>query len=253
MKKIYLIAILIIATTFISACGTTRQVRKEPAELYKEGIEKLEGKDSIFADYEGAEIAFEEIKRRYSFTSFAPLAELRVADIDFEREQYQDAIVKYDEFMKMHPGHKELAYAIYKKGLSYFKQIGGIDRDLVAPEAALTVFEQLVSRYPDSSYANKVGSNIDVCKETLAGSEFYVGEFYFKKKSYKAAAERFRMALEKFPGYGPKKRAMLYMAKSYLELGEQDKAKNNLSRLIAAFPKSEEAATARKLLSKHLN
>ena len=98
-------------------------------------------------------MAFEEIKRRYSFTSFAPLAELRLADINFEREEYQDAIANYDEFIKMHPGHKEVPYAIYKKGLSYFEQIGGKDRDLTPPDSALTVFESLASRYPESSYA----------------------------------------------------------------------------------------------------
>jgi outer membrane protein assembly factor BamD len=127
MKRLFLITLLLVATVYAAGCGTTKPQRKEPAQLYKEGVEKLEGKNSIFTDYEGAEGAFEEIKRRYSFTSFAPLAELRLADINFEREEYQDAISNYDEFIKMHPGHKEVPNAIYKKGLSYFKQIGGKD------------------------------------------------------------------------------------------------------------------------------
>ena len=253
MIRIFIVTVLLVATVCASGCGTTKQQRKEPAQLYKEGIEKLEGKDSFFADYEGAEGAFEEIKRRYSFTIFAPLAELRLADINFEREEYQDAIANYDEFIKMHPGHKEVPYAIYRKGLSYFEQIGGNDRDLTPPEAALAVFESLASRYPESSYAKEVSAKIDICKVTLAENEFYVGEFYFKKKSYKAAANRFNAALEKFPGYGPKEAAMLYMAKSYLGTAEKEKAKNILNRLISAFPASKEAEEAKNLLSKYFN
>lgn len=253
MKRFYIITILLVATAYSAGCGTTKPQRKEPAQLYKEGVEKFEGKNSIFTDYEGAENAFEEIKRRYSFTSYAPLAELKLADINFEREEYQDAIANYDEFIKMHPGHKEIPYAIYKKGLSYFKQIGGQDRDLTPTEAALTVFEMLLSRYPEISYAKEASKKIDICKKTLAENEFYVGEFYFKKKSYKAAADRFKSALEKFPGYGPKEAGMLYMAKSYLGTGEKEKANNILKRLILAFPGSKEAGEAQNLLSKYFN
>ena len=253
MKRFYIITILLVAAAYSAGCGTTKPQRKEPAQLYKEGIEKFEGKNSIFTDYEGAENAFEEIKRRYSFTTYAPLAELKLADINFEREEYQDAIANYDEFIKMHPGHKEVPYAIYKKGLSYFNQIGGQDRDLTPTESALTVFEMLLSRYPESSYAQGISEKIDICKQTLAENEFYIGEFYFKKKSYKAAADRFKSTLEKFPGHGPKEAAMLYMAKSYLETGEKEKANNILKRLISAFPGSKEAGEAQSLLSNYFN
>ena len=253
MKKLFIITTLLIVAAYTVACETTKPQRKEPAQLYKEGVDKLEGKNSIFTDYEGAENAFEEIKRRYSFTSFAPLAELKLADINFEREEYQEAIANYDEFIKMHPGHKETPYAIYKKGLSYFNQIGGKDRDLTPTEAALEVFAMLLARYPESSYVKEVSAKIETCKETLAENEFYIAEFYFKKRNYSAAANRFKSALEKFPGYGPKEAGMLYLAESYLGTGEKEKAGNILNRLIIAFPASKEAGEAKNIISKYFN
>ena len=61
MIRDFIIALLLVATVGSRGCGTTKQQRMEPAQLYKEGVEKLEGKDSFFADYEGAEGAFEDI------------------------------------------------------------------------------------------------------------------------------------------------------------------------------------------------
>jgi len=250
-----LLALLFLTAASLGGCSSVKEKRKSPEILYKEGIVKMEGTGSFFniSDYEGAEEAFEEIKSRYSFTTYAPLAELRLADMHFKQEEYTEALTEYDGFMKLHPNHKEVPYAIYRMGLSYFNQVSGVDRDLTAPEGALANFEILIGRFPDSPYSKDAVEKIDICKNLLAGNDLYVGKFYYKKENYGAAIKRFRMALERYPGQGPKEEALLYLGKSYLEDGKVEKGREVLKNLVSAFPESEEAKEADQLLLANSN
>lgn len=252
---IILLTLLIMTSSTIIGCSTVAEKRKSPEVLYKEGVDKMEGNYSVFgiSDFEGAVEAFEEIKSRYSFTTYAPLAELRLADIHFKREEYTEALSEYDSFIKLHPNHKEVPYAIYKMGLSYFNQIGGVDRDTTAPEGALANFETLLSRFPDSEFSKSATEKINSCKDLLSGNELYVGKFYFKKENYEAAIKRFQMALERYPGHGPKEEALLYLGKSYLAEGNEVKGRELLKNLVSAFPDSEEAKEASQLLQANSN
>lgn len=253
-KLIWLLLCTFLLTAALGGCGGVKKKRKSPQQLYEEGIKSLAGHRSLFffhvTDYEGAEAAFEEIRSRYSFTTFAPLAELRLADIHYKKEEYPEAIAEYNEFIKMHPNHKEVPYALNRLGLSYFNQIRGVDRDQMAAEGALSNFQVLVERYPDSDYAREASPMIDKCKDTLAGHEFYVGRFYFKTKGYEAAVGRFKRSLERFPGYGPKEDAMLYLGKSYLALDDDERGREVLGRLLRAFPDTRQAGEAAELLGK---
>jgi len=241
-----IIALLILMT----GCSTVEKQKQSPEELYEDALARIEGSKSFFGatDYEGAKIKLEEIKRKFSFTKYAPLAELRFADIYFYREQYAEAVILYEDFIGLHPNHPDVPYAFYQTGLAYFNQVDGVDRDIIAPDKALSSFNILLSRYPDSKYAVDAQEKADVCKDTLAGNEFYVGKFYYKKSKFKAAAKRFRAALEKFPGYGPKEDSLLFLGKSLLADNEIDKGKNVLKNLIKALPDSGQAEEARKLL-----
>jgi len=259
MVKLSWAAALFFSLFFIAmqpGCGGVKEKRKPPQQLYQEGMKSLEGHRSLFffhvTDYEGATNAFEEIKNRYSFTSFAPEAELRLADIHFKKEEYSEAIVEYNEFIKLHPRHKEVHYATHQVGLSYYAQITGLDRDMTAPESALSTFETLLEKFPESGHAADAKEKADECKKILAENEFYIGKFYFKKKVYKAAAGRFRSALERFPGFGPKEDAMLYLGKSYMADGATDEGRDILQRVIKAFPGSLQALEAEMELNKVL-
>jgi len=54
-------------------------------------------------DYAHAEPMFRELARRFAYSRYAPLAELRVADILFEQGKFEDARRAYAEWRHMHP------------------------------------------------------------------------------------------------------------------------------------------------------
>ncbi len=243
----------ILLLTFLGGCAGVQKKRKSPEQLYSEGMKSLEGRRSLFffhvTDYEKAQGAFEEIKNRYSYTTYAPLAELRLADIHFRREEYAEAIIAYSDFLRLHPDHQEVPYSLYRLALSYFNQIKGLDRDQTPVREALVHLQTLVDKFPPSAYPEDVPGKIEYCKDMLSRNEYYVGIYYFKKKNYEAAIARFKLSLEKFPGMGPKEDALLYLGKSYLASDRKEKGLEALERLLKAFPASEQAREAKSLLA----
>jgi outer membrane protein assembly factor BamD len=54
--------------------------------------------------------------------------------------------------------------------------------------------------------------HITACYKNLAGHDLYVGIFYYKKKRYKAALQRFLAVIEKYPDTGEHQRSLAYIA-----------------------------------------
>jgi outer membrane protein assembly factor BamD len=57
--------------------------------------------------------------------------------------------------------------------------------------------------------------------KNLAGHEFYVGEFYFKNKHYKAAIIRFKSVVSNYPDVGLTQKALEYITRCETKLAKQ--------------------------------
>ena len=58
----------------------------------------------------------------------------------YKDQKYDDAIMALDRFIKYHPGNKDIAYAYYMKGLCYYEQIVGIEKDQETTREAQDAF-----------------------------------------------------------------------------------------------------------------
>ncbi|MFO7840455.1 MAG: outer membrane protein assembly factor BamD [Desulfosalsimonadaceae bacterium] len=177
-------------------CGSmfAPETEKTAAKLASEGRE-------AFADeaYREAIKAYSKITDWYPFSKYAEEAELKIADAHYHMEEYEQAISAYERFERLHPTDPRIDHIQYQVGRCYFDRMKGIDRDQTRTRKALKAFEKLRSRFPSSKYAKKSGKHIRKCKKTLAGHEFYVGEFYFKQERYKAALRRFQNVVDDYP------------------------------------------------------
>lgn len=176
-------------------------------ELVQEGVDYYEA-----GKYKKAIESFEKLRDWYPFSRYAILAELKIADAHFNLESYADAIFAYEEFEQLHPRNEAIPYVIYRIGRSYFNQIDTIDRDQSNAAKALETYRRLVQQYPADSYAGMARSDMVACYQSLSGHEFYVGAFYYKKKNYKAAKERFTAVVETYPDVGYHYNALGYLA-----------------------------------------
>lgn len=188
-----------------------------PEKLMSEALEDL-GK----GNYESASEKFQEIKDRYPYSEFAVEAELKMADAEYYRKEYDSAFMAYDEFERMHPRDENIPYVIYQKGMSHFQQIRTIDRDQSHTLAAKDEFERLIKRFPDNEFADRSRKNVRKCLIFLAEHELYVGHFYFKKKKYKAALGRYKYLIEHYPDMGQYQEALEYISICKEKIGQSE-------------------------------
>ncbi|GBE40303.1 MAG TPA: outer membrane protein assembly factor BamD [Nitrospirae bacterium] len=196
---------------------------------------------------------FETVLAQDASRKYSTLAKVRIGDTYFEDELYDEAIVEYEGFLDIHPYHKYAPYAQYKIAMSYFNRIKTVDVSYSWARKALDEFKKLREDYPRNPYMDAIDSRIRTCKRYLAEYEFYVGNFYFKKKAYQAAAQRFDGMLLKYPNSRIESEALYYLGLSYKNIGDKEKAIVTLSALIDKFPATRLSAEAKGIIDSFNN
>ncbi len=209
--KIRLFVFVLIAISLCSGCswlGFGKDNLEKPAyDLVQDGIDAYDR-----GNYTSAIKNFEQLKDWYPFSKYAILAELKIADAYYHLKNYAEAIQAYEEFEQLHPRNEATPYVIYQIGRCYYEQIDSIDRDQTPAHKALDVFQRLNRQYPNDPHALRSRTHITRCIQSLAEHEFYVGQFYFKSKHYKAALGRFMAVVTEYPDVGVHHQALRYIA-----------------------------------------
>lgn len=200
---------LLCALLLVSGCAWFGEgnVEKPALDLIQDGVDAYDK-----GHYQEAIKNFEQLKDWYPFSKYAMLAELRIADAHYHLQQYPEAVQAYEEFEQLHPRNEAIPYIIYQIGRCYYEQIDTADRDQTPAQKALEAFQRLVRQHPNDPYAQKASSHIQICYQSLAAHDFYVGMFYYKDKRYEAAKQRFLSVITKYPDTGVHYKAMLYLA-----------------------------------------
>ena len=189
--------VLTLSVAFLWNCQTQVPVTevKNAETLYERGFKQLKKKNYIYA-----EDAFNEVRRRFPQSRFVALSELRMADMFFERDLFNQAASLYGSFVDLYPQHKEAPYALYRKALSHFEdRPSNIARDQSPMILALNSSRKLLRRYSSSKYTKECEDIISKARLTLAQKEAYVARYYEKKKQYSAALFRWKELLRRFP------------------------------------------------------
>src|SRR4029453_8334286 len=113
-------------------------------------------------------------------------------------QKYTESISSAQRFLTIHPGNVEAPYAHYLVAMSYYQQIADVTRDQAITQQASEAFGELIRRYPDSRYAADARLKLDLINDHLAGKEMEVGRFYVRSGTWLAAANRFRVVVEKY-------------------------------------------------------
>ena len=251
-KKIRLkwVILMSIALFILLGCGgkAIKTIEGDPETLYKQGLTRFNKRD-----YSEALKKFEELKSNFPDSPpYTIWAELKVGDCHFLKEDYVEAIAAYEEFKKVHPGHEEMPYVQYQIGMSYFNQMHSLDRDQTPTKKALSNFEYLIANFPPSLFTEKAKVKIGLCKKRMADHEFYIGNFYYKKGKFQAAAWRFEGLLEKFQKDPEEDKILYLLGKSYLELEQWEKAERIFTKIITEYPQSSYSKEVRAILEKDL-
>jgi outer membrane protein assembly factor BamD len=221
---------------------------------------------------------FREVKRKYSYSKYAALSELRIADADFEQEKYVESIREYRQFVHDHRSDAEgVAYARSRIAEAQYHQIS---ESIILPSAderdqatALDAYKELrgyVADYPTARETDKIKELLRDVTARLIRHELYVARFYLNKDNYEAAVARIEYALRNFAvradvarladpkakkrnveGAAPSSleaEALLLLGETRLKMHQPDRAQIVFEAILRDFPESGFVIAAQKYL-----
>jgi len=199
--------------------------------------------------YEDGLLCLENVKARYPSSRAAQDAELKIADSYFQQEDYLLAAESYIGYIKLYPRNKNVDYAYYRAGLSYYHSSPkAIDRDQEYLADAVGYFETLITHYPQSPYLNIAQKLRFDSRVKIAERHFYVAKFYFKTKEYVASIPRFEEIVEKFSETPHVPESLFHIVKANLKLKNLEAAKNAYGKLALEHEKSKWTKKAESIL-----
>ncbi len=182
--------------------------------------------------------------------NYDPNVIMKRGEAFFEKEEYAEAIVEYNHFLDLHRNHVLAPYAAFRIGESQMKRAKGIDRDPEPVQKAIESFERLRRDFPGSRYDGQAAQKIQECHDLIAQMHLFVGQFYYRRESYLAAAHRFEQIMKLYPDKSVAPDALYYLALSYHDLGADDWASEKLILLAEKYPNSLHSDDGAKLLAK---
>ena len=188
-------------------------------EAYEEGIENLESGDVLFAakKFNEAEILFPQ-------SEWAPKSILMAAYAYYTQDYYEDTIIELQRFIKLYPNHKNLSYAYYLLGISFYEQIVDEKKDLQSIVNAKKYFNIVITNFPNSEYAIDSEFKIDLINDILASKEMYLARYYFQKKKWIPSINRFRTVVDDYDTTIYTEEALHRLVEIYFMLGLNDES-----------------------------
>ena len=222
--------VLIILISFFSVSCSKDVVEKplikeknmelQMIEAYEEGLKILNEGDALFAakKFNEAEVLFPQ-------SDYAPKAALMAAYSYYSQNYYGDAIAELERFIKIYPNHYDISYAEYLLGLSFYEQIIDEKKDLRSIQNAKNIFLDLVEKYPNTDFAIDANYKLDLINDVLAAKEIYIGRYYFDKKKWIPAINRFRTVTDEYETTIYVEEALHRLVEIYYIIGLEDESK----------------------------
>jgi len=214
-------------------------------QIYSDAWKKVNN-----GDWNEAAKQFAEVERQHPYSVWARRASLMSAYCFYQANKYTDAVAMADNYISLHPGSKEVAYAFYLKAVSLYEQIVDVERDQTNTEAALVALQDVVQRFPDSEYARDATLKIDLTLDHLAGKQMTVGRYYLFQGDYIGAINRFRTVVEQYQRTTQIAEALERLTEAYYALGLPKEAQTAAAVLGHNYPGSPWYQDAYTLLQK---
>ncbi len=217
-----------VALVSLAACSTAEPPDQTlgwtPDRLYAEAKDELGS-----GNWAAAIKLLEKLEARYPFGHWAQQAQLDIAWAQFKDGERALSLAAIDRFMKLHPNHPALDYALYLKGLVNFNEQQGLlatlgnqdlsERDQAAARESFDAFRELTTRFPDSKYAADATARMKYLVNAMASGQVHVARYYYSRGAYIAAANRAQEVVRHYQQAPAVEEALFLLVRSYDRLG----------------------------------
>ena len=249
-----------VLVALVSACGGTQSGAEGSGELAYGENAQAAYEQALIAFRKGncldAEPQFRAVRRKFPYSRFAALSELRVADCKMMQDEWAEAITAYRQFVRFRPSHSQIPYARFRIAEAHFQQIPSEwllsppahERDQQPTQEALRQLRRFVLDFPEAERVPEAQEMIQKALRILAAHELYVARFYLRRDAYPAVVNRLRTLLSNYDGSGLEAEALLLLGETYLEMQDREQARRAFQEIVDRYPDADEAEDAREQL-----
>ena len=232
MKKI----ILLLLCVALSACGGGEEmVSERPLEnIYMDAYQEFNKKH-----YEQAAELFQTAESQYPANPWAADALVMMAYSRYMDNDFAGSILVIDRYMRFHPGHRDVPYMMYLRGMNYYRQVSDVRRDPEMSAYALQSFQQLVDRFPHSEYAENAKNKIMILKNYVTGKIMYAARNDMQNKNWTSAITRLQSIVTGGQETVMTPEAMFRLTECYTAIGLPEQASGYGEMLRKNFPDNE--------------
>lgn len=233
MKKIFLLLSL---CAVLTACGGGEEavVERPLEDIYQEAYTEFNKKH-----YEEAAELFQTVESQYPSSPWSADALVMMAYSRYMDKDFAGSILAIDRYMRFHPGHRDVPYMMYLRGMCYYRQVSDVRRDPGMSAFALQQFQQLVERFPNSEYAENAKNKILILKNYIAGKIMYAAREDMFNKNWTSAITRFQSVLSGAQETVMTPEAMFRLTECYTAIGLTEQATSHANMLRKNFPDNE--------------
>ena len=203
-------------------------------EAYREGKEALDAGDVFLAAKK-----FNEAEMLFPQSEWAPKSALMAAYAYYLDDYLDDSIAELERFIRIYPYDKNLDYAFYLLANCYYEKIVDEKKDLQSIIDASKTFKVLITNYPNTEYALDAEFKLDLINDILASKEMYVGRYYFDRKKWIPAINRFRLVIDNYDTTIYTEEALHRLVEIHYIIGLKDEAKKYAKLLGYNYKSSE--------------
>ena len=211
-----------------------KSIELQVMETYNEGLKELEAGDVLFAAKK-----FNEVEIMFPQSKWAPRSTLMAAYAYYSQDYYFDSIEELKIFLRKYPNHEDVNYAHYMIALNYYEQIVDEKKDLNSILMSKEKFEFVINNYPDTDYALDSKFKLDLINNILASKEMYLGRYYFEKRKWIPAINRFRKVVDDYSTTIYIEEAIYRLVEVYYTLGLVEEAEKYANLLGYNYQSSE--------------
>lgn len=242
-----------LAAVALGACGSSAKKKQKFAyverpveQLYEDAARAMERKR-----FDDAVELFGEVERQHPYSPWARRSTLMKAFAHYRQNDYEEATTALDQFIALHPGNKDAAYAYYLRAMCFYEQIRDVGRDQDFTNNAVAALNDVVRRYPQSEYARDARLKLDLTLDHLAGKEMFIGRYYQRQNKHIAAINRFKQVINNYQTTGHTEEALYRLVEANLQIGLIDEARSAASVLGYNYPGSPWYSDAYALMRKN--
>lgn len=212
--------------------------------LYQDGKEEMNaGNWTIAAE------RFTAVEARYPFGPFAQQSLINLAYVQWKQSEPEMALATISRFQRQYPNHPGSDYMLFLRGLilftppssrlAFLSQQDPAERDPRALRESYAAFEELITRFPQSRYAEDARQRMNWLVNTMAEHQVHAARFYYERQGYVAAINRAQSVLTDYEGVPATEEALYIIMMSYQKLDMPDMSKDAERVLLANFPNTQ--------------